>query len=164
MIKNIYGNVCGVHTPRMTELNKRRIEKATKLEFEDSSWHKDLCDSISNEHLNLQIWLPNSVNQNLNEEEYNTYTISSYDGEDMYMEHLDKMYSFLQVIDVISTINRNTMHKFNNGRDTLIEYGIITKNELQLACDLVGMHKALDAVVHSRLGYRSYDQWVECES
>ena len=40
---------------------------------------------------------------------------------------------------------------------------IMTKEELTLACHLVGRHKALDAVVYSRLGYRSYDQWIESE-
>ncbi len=109
MNKNVYGNVCGVHTPRMTELNKRRLEKATKLEFEDSCWHNDVCDAISNEYLNLQIHLPNSKSENLDEEKYNTYTLSSYDGEDMYMEHKDKMYSFLQVISIITNICRITM-------------------------------------------------------
>ncbi len=54
--------------------------------------------------------------------------------------------------------------KFNLAWDTLIEYGIATEDELTLACNLVGMHKALDSVVYCKLGYRSYDQWIECES
>ena len=54
--------------------------------------------------------------------------------------------------------------KFNVAWDTLIECVIATDDELRLACYLVGMHKALDAVVACKLGYRSYDQWVECES
>ena len=53
--------------------------------------------------------------------------------------------------------------KFNSAWDWLIECGIATADELTLACHLVGMHKALDAVVYSRLGYRSYDQWKESE-
>lgn len=54
-------------------------------------------------------------------------------------------------------------NEFNSAWDTLIECGIATADELTLACHLVGRHKALDAVVDSRLGYRSYDQWIESE-
>jgi len=109
MIKNRYGNECGIHTPKMTMANKLKIENATKIQFEDCSWHNDVCDAISNEYLNIQIHLPNSSNENFDDEEYNTYTISSYDGENVHMEHKDKMYSFLQVISVITNIYRKKM-------------------------------------------------------
>ena len=109
MIKNRYGNECGIHTPQLTMANKLKIENATKIEFEDCSWHNDVCDAISNEYLNIQIHLPNSSNENFDDEEYNTYTISSYDGENVHMEHKDKMYSFLQVISVITNIYRKKM-------------------------------------------------------
>lgn len=109
MIKNRYGNECGIHTPQMTMVNKLKIENVTKIQFDDCSWQNDVCDSISNEYLNLQIWLPNSQETNLDKEEYEFYTLSSYDGEDMYMEHKDKMYSFLQVINVITNIYRKKM-------------------------------------------------------
>ena len=109
MIKNRYGNECGIHTTKMTMANKLKIENATKIQFEDCSWHNDVCDAISNEYLNIQIHLPNSSNENFDDEEYNTYTISSYDGENVHMEHKDKMYSFLQVISVITNIYRKKM-------------------------------------------------------
>jgi len=109
MILNRYGNECGIHTPKMTMANKLKIENATKIEFDDCSWHNDVCDSIGNEYLNLQVWLPNSQEFNLDKEEYDYYTLSSYDGENVHMEHKDKMYSFLQVISVITNIYRKKM-------------------------------------------------------
>lgn len=103
LIMNRYGNKCGVCTPQMTELNKYKLESATGIQFEDTSWHNDQCDSIGNESLNIQIHLPNSEDENIDQEEYNTYCISSYDGEDVHMQHRDRMYSFEELVLEITT-------------------------------------------------------------
>lgn len=103
LIMNRYGNKCGVCTPQMTELNKYKLESATGIQFEDTSWHNDQCDSIGNESLNIQIHLPNSEDENIDQEEYNTYCISSYDGEDAHMQHRDRMYSFEELVLEITT-------------------------------------------------------------
>ena len=100
---NRYGNKCGVHTPQMTESNKDKLESATRIQFEDTSWHNDQCDSIGNESLNIQIHLPNSEEENIDQEEYNTYCISSYDGEAAHMQHRDRMYSFEELVLAITT-------------------------------------------------------------
>ena len=46
---NNYGNNFGFHNPQMTEKSINKINKECFFKFEDSSWHNDLVDSISNQ-------------------------------------------------------------------------------------------------------------------
>ena len=49
--------------------------------------------------------------------------------------------------------------------DMMIEYGIATAEELNLARNLVSgsWNEVLDAVCYARTGYRSWEQFLECE-
>jgi len=98
---NRYGQKLGFHTPIMTEQNKFNIEAETGIKFLDSSWHNDLCDSIANEDLNIQIFLPNSDVEDLNNEQFNTYTIVSFDGQ---VQHEEKQYTFEEIVDIINKL------------------------------------------------------------
>ena len=56
----------------LEELNSKNIGY-----WEDCSEPNDLCESIYNKDKWLQIFLPNSVNQNEDNEEWNTYQLCS---------------------------------------------------------------------------------------
>jgi len=101
---NRYGIKFGFHTPKLSELNKKLIESRTKLKFIDSSWHNDLCDSIANEELNIQIFLPNSDVEDLDRELFSTYSIVSLDGTTDYYQFEDKQYTIEELIQFINTI------------------------------------------------------------
>lgn len=94
----------GFHTPQMSEENKNLIESMTKVKFLDSSWHNDLCDSIANEELNIQIFLPNSDVEDFDNEQFNTYTIVSFDGEKEYPQYADNLYTLNEIVDIINTL------------------------------------------------------------
>ena len=101
---NRYGKKFGFHTPKLSELNKNLIESRTKLKFIDSSWHNDLCDSIANEELNIQIFLPNSDIEDLDRELFSTCSIVSFDGETDYSQFEDKQYTIEEVIQILKTL------------------------------------------------------------
>lgn len=98
---NRYGQKLGFHTPMMTEQNKFNIEMATEVKFIDSSWHNDLCDSIANEDLNIQIFLPNSDVEDFNNEQFNSYSIVSFDGE---VQHKEEQYTFEEIVHIIKKL------------------------------------------------------------
>lgn len=53
----------GYHTPKLTEQVLERVNDYTEIEFFDSSYGNDLCDSISyeiEEDNHIKIMLPNS--------------------------------------------------------------------------------------------------------
>lgn len=49
--------------------------------------------------------------------------------------------------------------------DYMVESGIATAEELNLAKQLVSgtWEEVLNAVLYARTGYRSFDQYIECE-
>lgn len=48
--------------------------------------------------------------------------------------------------------------------DNLLDYEIATKEELQLVTSINGYSEdSLNAVLYSRTGYRSWEQYAECE-
>lgn len=49
--------------------------------------------------------------------------------------------------------------------DQIVEYGIATADELNLARNLVTgtWTEVLNAVVYVRTGYRTFEQFIECE-
>ena len=59
------------------------------IEFEDGSWHNDLCDSVYNEEHNLKIFMPNSEVDDEDNEEFNTFLISELDGNEQFLETTD---------------------------------------------------------------------------
>ena len=58
------------------------------MEWVDASWHNDLCDSMhyclletETEHIYIEIFLPNSENQDENNEEFNGFTLTNEKNE-----------------------------------------------------------------------------------
>lgn len=49
--------------------------------------------------------------------------------------------------------------------DQMVEFGIATADELNLARNLVSgtWIDVLNAVVYVRTGYKTFEQWLECE-
>lgn len=48
--------------------------------------------------------------------------------------------------------------------DSIIEQNIATIEELRLVCNINGYNvETLDSVIYARVGYRSLEQWMECE-
>lgn len=100
---NVYGNEVGVHTPTLSKENKQKIEQATNLKFEDSSWHNDACDSISNDDLKLGVFLPNSDKDDPNECLWDKFSIFWLDGEET--PDCFKTFTFDEVVTFINNLN-----------------------------------------------------------
>lgn len=58
-------------------------------------------------------------------------------------------------------MNTNEMIKY----DMIVEYGIATGEELNLARNLMSgsWNEVLDAVCYVRTGYKTWEQYLECE-
>ncbi len=81
---NRYGNEYGYHNPILTELLFRRIEKEVEVAWEDNSWHNDTVDSMhyttildDDVHEYIEVYLPNSVVEDRDSEEYNTFVVTN---------------------------------------------------------------------------------------
>lgn len=106
---NRYGKKFGFHTPQMSVQNKDLIESMTKVKFIDTSWHNDLCDSIANEELNIQIFLPNSDIEDFDRELFSTCSIVSFDGVDytqLVKLYEDEQYTVNEIVDIINTLTK----------------------------------------------------------
>ncbi len=48
--------------------------------------------------------------------------------------------------------------------DSIIEQDIATIEELRLVCNINGYNvETLESVIYARIGYRSLEQWMQCE-
>ena len=77
---NRYGNEYGYHNPILTELLFTRIAREVDVEWVDSSWHNDQVDSMEYHPSEggkkyVQVFLPNSVVDDQDNEEFNTFTV-----------------------------------------------------------------------------------------
>ena len=79
---NSYGNQFGFHTPELSLETSRKLIEALKGDFEDSSWHNDLADSISSNSMGIKIFLPNSTDQHDEESYWTNYTVVYEDWTD----------------------------------------------------------------------------------
>ena len=56
----------------------------------------------------------------------------------------------------------NKQDKFNQIFDDVLS--IATVEEIRLVCNINGRSiESLESIIHTRVGYRTYDQWVEME-
>ena len=95
---NKYGNQFGFHSPNKTNEVINILNDKTDIEFEDGSWHNDLCDSVYNEEHNLKIFIPNSEVDDEANEEFNTFSVYNYDYEN------DEDYELLNTTDINKVI------------------------------------------------------------
>jgi hypothetical protein len=100
---NNYGNKFGFHSPKRTEKALSKMQKETKIDFYDSSYKNDLCDSIEHEYSDdkfLKIFIPNSKKSNEDKEQFNTYFVSSEDlGIEEFFSTLKEVILFILNID-----------------------------------------------------------------
>tara|TARA_R100000234_G_C4948068_1_gene156043 strand:- start:45 stop:416 length:372 start_codon:yes stop_codon:yes gene_type:complete len=84
--------------------------------FFDSSWHNDLCPSYSimskDEQKNITIHFPNSENDNVDNEEFNTFSLygsydSSYDGIMIFVNTIQEIFSIIKS-------NQNEINQYLN--------------------------------------------------
>jgi hypothetical protein len=124
---NRYGNEIGVHTPERTWVNATDLKEALGIKLECSSWHNDLVDSVANDELNIQIFLPNSPIMDENNELFNMYSVVSADGEDngLVTGMESTMYSFEDIVALIKSMQvsnekRELMKKINEWVEPII--------------------------------------------
>jgi len=56
------------------------------------------------------------------------------------------------------------MNKFEEFYDYLVDYGVVTEDEISLVCSINGSSvDTLNSILYSRVGYRSLEQWMEME-
>jgi hypothetical protein len=56
----------------------------------------------------------------------------------------------------------NKQDRFNQVWDDVMS--IATEEEMRLVCSINGTNvESLESIIHTRVGYRTYDQWVEME-
>jgi hypothetical protein len=56
------------------------------------------------------------------------------------------------------------MNKFEEFYDYLVDYGVVTGDEIRLVCSINGSSvDTLNSILYSRVGYRSLEQWQEME-
>jgi hypothetical protein len=94
----------GIHTPELTSANLSKIRQATGLDFEDCSWHNDLTDSINFKFLDgssLQIFLPNSNEDDNDNELFNHYSVRLWLVNGEIGSDEDKTYSFEELLKFI---------------------------------------------------------------
>tara|TARA_R110001592_G_scaffold18431_1_gene76458 strand:+ start:1310 stop:1606 length:297 start_codon:yes stop_codon:yes gene_type:complete len=95
---NNYGNNFGFHNPQMTEKSINKINNECFFKFEDSSWHNDLVDSISNQETELKIMLPNSEVTNEDNEEFNTFSLINKDGDELFVtENVNSLIRYINL-------------------------------------------------------------------
>jgi hypothetical protein len=82
----------------------KEFEKHNITDWEDSSDSRDLCDSIYNKKKELQIYIPNSLNQNEDNEEWNTYNVWSWNKEYSGANENVKFQTRLQNISLVELI------------------------------------------------------------
>ncbi len=101
-----------IHTPAMSNAVQESIEMDTNLEFEIVSYGNDCTDSIYNQKLNIQIYLPNSVITNTDQELFSHYGVTCGCG---YEEELpcfntkdldNKLWDYDEVVKYINCLNR----------------------------------------------------------
>jgi len=76
----------GIHNPELSSKFLKLIEEGVKRKFVDVSWGNDLLDSIMNEELDIQIYIPNAEVEDLEEEEFTDFQISTISNDEILLE------------------------------------------------------------------------------
>ena len=97
---NNYKNEYGCHTPQMTKQIIEYVNEKTSLNWEDSSWHNDLVDSISygEGEQSYQLMLPNSFINDEDRELFNYFTILD--------DNQDTLIMTIDIHEIIEYINK----------------------------------------------------------
>lgn len=105
---NRYGNKYGFHSPEKTKATLKKLNSAfEKHQWLDSSWHNDACDSAAleiSDDFHLNVYIPNSNKQDLDHEEFNTYSLSEN------LEFISEFKTLEEVINYIKTNYNGSLH------------------------------------------------------
>ena len=111
---NRYKNKIGCHTPKTSEKIFNRIVSCTEVDWVDSSWHNDTCDSMEwtivddgKQHKFIQVFFPNSFVDDPQNEDYNSFSVLN--------EEQDMVLSTTDIEEVITFIN--TMPKIGTNKE-----------------------------------------------
>ena len=94
-------NRYGYHTPQRTEENFLKITSKTVLEWTDSSWKNDVCDSMhcyinEEEDKYIEIYLPNADDED-GDEGFNTFKVMDQNSTELLTtEDINKLITFLK--------------------------------------------------------------------
>ncbi len=100
ILMNSYGNKIGYHNPELSEKSFNKIQNDTGLNWDDCSWHHDLCDSIIHviepEKKFISVYIPNSKVFDIDNEKFNTYCVlDEWQSELLNTENIEKVISFI---------------------------------------------------------------------
>ena len=86
------------------QMNISTMQLCDKVADTNGDWVNRLFNNESSYSLNdINHDFVGLIADDIDREEYNTYCISSYDGEDAHMQHRDRMYSFEELVLEITT-------------------------------------------------------------
>lgn len=98
---NRYNNTFGYHTPKFSEKLFNIINTSTNVQWEDTSWHNDTCDSIQYDILEREKWisimLPNSIVDDASKELVNYFYVTD--------ENEDEILLTTDIYEVIDFVN-----------------------------------------------------------
>lgn len=109
----------GYYTPETSRKYRGEIQKATGIEFNDSSCPRDLVDSIDHDELDIKILLPNSEERDISEEKFNFFSIHFFNDFSDYLdfESMDQLLAFLKVY----IANPGGVKRFFQLKDAMVE-------------------------------------------
>lgn len=96
------------HTTAQSTALLTLINQLTGIEFEDSSYSSDACDSISSDKYKLQIFLPNVINPFIakGDEDFDCFAVSYNDPEkDINGTYLDKQFNLFELVYFLNTLD-----------------------------------------------------------
>lgn len=109
-----YKSKYGFHTPKQTKKIINIFAKKCAIPFTDSSWHNDAVDSLyyevsCDEELEyLQVYIPNSKEDDVDQEKFNTFTVANSDSVTLFeSEDIKKVIKFLNKKSIKINIAKN---------------------------------------------------------
>lgn len=97
-----------IHATEQSEAFLEMIRTLTNLEFEDTSYGNDCCDSIYNEKHKIQIFMPNVTNPFIEQMEYEDFVdfaVSFIDfDKDTNGTYIDKRFDIIELIQLLNSL------------------------------------------------------------
>jgi hypothetical protein len=93
-----------IHSPRATYNALNKINKELKIQFYDSSYKNDSCDSLEHEYVRdkfIKVIIPNSKEDDPDRELFNEYLVILTEfGEGQFFAELDDVVDYLKSINL----------------------------------------------------------------
>lgn len=131
----------GLHTPKFTEKCLNRINLETGLKFKDASWGNDCTDSIWSEENDITVYVPNSVEQDADNELFNQFTLVM--EEDEFRVDYDTIEEVIQKIKEACPVEKDAS-------ELLEEAGLTVRELLEQRNDMLKTLKFVDKFIESQ--------------